>query len=213
MINETMAGLGRKRSSIRELFEYGKQQAAIVGPENVYDFSLGNPSIPAPPEVDEAIISAVRDLDSISVHGYTSAAGNPTLRDMVTADLNQRYGTGLTSFNIFFTCGAAPSIVSVVKALAVEGSEFIAQAPFFPEYTTFVNYNGGKLVVVPPAYPDFQINLEGMAAAINEHTQGVIINSPNNPTGVIYSEEALKKLAALLTEKEKEYGHPIYIIS
>ncbi len=213
MINETMAGLGRKRSSIRELFEYGKQQAALVGTENVYDFSLGNPSIPAPPEVDEAIISAVRDLDSISVHGYTSAAGNPALREMVTADLNKRYGTNLTSFNIFFTCGAAPSLVSVVKALAVEGSEFIAQAPFFPEYTTFVNYNGGKLVVVPPDYPDFQINLAGMEAAINEHTQGVIINSPNNPTGVIYSEETLKKLAALLTEKEKEYGHPIYIIS
>ncbi len=213
MINESMAAIGRSRSCIRELFEYGNQQAAKVGRENVYDFSLGNPSIPAPPEVDEAIISAVRDLDSISVHGYTSAAGNPALREMVTADLNKRYGTNLTSFNIFFTCGAAPSIVSVVRALAVDGAEMVAQAPYFPEYKVYVEKNGPKLVVVPPKYPDFQINLPGMEAAINEHTQAVIINSPNNPSGVIYSRETLQELAALLTRKEEEYCHPIYIIS
>ena len=129
MINEQMAELGHTRSCIRELFEYGLKQAAVVGRENVFDFSIGNPSVPAPEEVNEAIISAVTNLESLTVHGYTSAPGNPELREMVTRDLNERYGTNLTHYNIFFTCGAAPAIVSVIRALYVPGAEIVVQAP------------------------------------------------------------------------------------
>jgi len=213
MINEQMAALGHTRSCIRELFEYGLQQAQIVGRENVFDFSIGNPSVPVPEEVNEAIISAVRDLDSITLHGYTPAPGNPALRSMVTEDLNRRYGTNLTNFNIFFTCGAAPAVVSVARALGVPGAEIVVQAPYFAEYRAYVEPNGIKLVVVPPAYPDFQINFEGMEAAIGPHTQAVIVNSPNNPTGVVYSRATLEKLGELLKKKAAEYSHPIYIIS
>ena len=212
MINESMAAIGRSRSCIRELFEYGNQQAAKVGRENVYDFSLGNPSIPAPAEVDEAIISAVRDLDSISVHGYTSAAGNPALREMVTADLNKRYGTNLSSFNIFFTCGAAPSIVSVVKALAVDGAEIVTQAPFFPEYRVFAEKAGANLVVCPPA-EGLEIDLEAFRSLLGPNTRAVIVNSPNNPSGVVYAEETVRALAAILEEAERRFGVTIYLIS
>lgn len=213
MVNESMREMGHTRSCIRELFEYGKKQAAIVGKENVFDFSIGNPSIPAPEEVNEAIINAVETLDSITVHGYTSSSGNASLRRMVTDDLNKRYGTHLTDFNIFFTCGAAPAVVSAVRALAVPDAEIIVQAPFFPEYRVYTEPNGAKLVIVPPDKPDFQINFPELEKRINVNTQAVIVNSPNNPTGVIYSLETLEKLAALLRRKAAEIGHPIYIIS
>ena len=202
MINDSMRQMGHTRSCIRELFEYGKQQAAIVGKENVFDFSIGNPSIPAPQEVNEAIINAVEKLDSITVHGYTSSSGNASLRDMVTDDLNKRYGTHLTNFNIFFTCGAAPAVVSAIRALALPGSEVVVQAPYFPEYRVYAEPNGMKLVVVPPDRPNFEINFPEMEKRINFNTQAVIVNSPNNPTGVIYSLETLEKLAALLRRKE-----------
>ena len=213
MVNEAMRAMGHTRSCIRELFEYGKKQAAIVGKENVFDFSIGNPSIPAPEGVNEAIINAVQKLDSITVHGYTSSSGNSSLRKMVTDDLNRRYGTHLTDFNIFFTCGAAPAVVSAVRALAISGAEILVQAPFFPEYRVYTEPNGAKLVVVPPDRPDFQINFPEMEKRINVNTQAVIVNSPNNPTGVIYSLETLEKLASLLRRKAAEIGHPIYIIS
>jgi aspartate aminotransferase len=213
MVNESMRAMGHTRSCIRELFEYGKKQAAVVGKENVFDFSIGNPSIPAPEGVNEAIINAVQKLDSITVHGYTSSSGNSSLRKMVTDDLNRRYGTHLTDFNIFFTCGAAPAVVSAVRALAISGAEILVQAPFFPEYRVYTEPNGAKLVVVPPDRPDFQINFPEMEKRINVNTQAVIVNSPNNPTGVIYSLETLEKLASLLRRKAAEIGHPIYIIS
>ena len=213
MINEAMREMGHHRSCIRELFEYGKKQAAVIGKENVYDFSIGNPSIPAPEGVNRAIIDAVEKLDSITVHGYTSSSGNASLRDMVTDDLNKRYGTNLTNFNIFFTCGAAPAVVSAVRALAVPDAEIVVLAPFFPEYRAYVIPNGAKLVIVPPDRPRFQINFEGLEERITPHTQAVIVNSPNNPTGVIYSQETLEKLAVLLKRKAAEIGHPIYIIS
>ena len=213
MVNESMRAMGHTRSCIRELFEYGKKQAAVVGKENVFDFSIGNPSIPAPEGVNAAIINAVQKLDSITVHGYTSSSGNSSLRKMVTDDLNRRYGTHLTDFNIFFTCGAAPAVVSAVRALAISGAEILVQAPFFPEYRVYTEPNGAKLVVVPPDRPDFQINFPEMEKRINVNTQAVIVNSPNNPTGVIYSLETLEKLASLLRRKAAEIGHPIYIIS
>ena len=213
MINESMRQMGHQRSCIRELFEYGKKQAILVGKNNVYDFSIGNPSLPAPQEVNRAIIDAVEKLDSITVHGYTSSSGNASLRRMITDDLNKRYHTHLTDFNIFFTCGAARAVVSAVRALAVPDSEIIVMAPFFPEYRVYIEPNGAKMVIVPPDYPDFQINFPELEKRINVHTQAVIVNSPNNPTGVIYTQETLEKLSVLLRRKEIEVGHPIYIIS
>ena len=138
MVSETMYALGSKRSCIRELFEYGLRQAKIVGKENVYDFSIGNPSIPSPPEVNEAFISIVRDRDSLSVHGYTTAGGSDEARSAVAADLNARYDAHIKPQNLFFTCGAAPALIAAIRALAVEGAEIMAIAPYFAEYRPFV---------------------------------------------------------------------------
>ena len=213
MINQKMYALGANRSCIRELFEYGRQRAAIVGAENVFDYSLGNPSIPAPAGVNEAIAAVIAEMPSLAVHGYTSAPGDPGLRQAVADDLNQRYGTAVRASDLFIGCGAAPELVSVIRALAVENSEFIAVAPFFPEYRPFVESSGGKLVVVPADIPNFQINFDALEAALNENTQAIILNSPNNPAGTVYTAETLQKLGALLEKKNAEYGKTIYIIS
>ena len=213
MINKNMYALGANRSCIRELFEYGRQRAAIVGPENVFDYSLGNPSIPAPAGVNEAIHAVVSEMDSLAVHGYTSAPGDLPLRQAVAQDLNERYGAGVRANDLFVGCGAAPELVSVIRALAVEGSEFIAVAPFFPEYRPFVESSGGRLVVVPADIPDFQIDFGALEAALNANTQAIILNSPNNPAGTVYTAETLEKLAALLERKSGEFGKTIYIIA
>ena len=213
MFNETMLSLGKKRSCIRELFEYGLKQAQIVGRENVYDYSLGNPSIPAPPEVNESFIRIIRETDSLAVHGYTPAPGTPDARRAVAEDLNARFGTAIRPENIFFTCGAAPALISVIRALAAPEAEIIGLAPFFPEYRPFVEANGVKFVEVPADYPDFQVNLQALEACITPHTQAVIVNSPNNPSGVVYSREILEKLADLLTRKGEQFGHAIYLIA
>ena len=214
MLNEKMYALGAVRSGIRELFEYGLKQAAIVGKENVFDYSLGNPSIPAPEKVNESIKDIVDNEDTLLVHGYTSAPGYDGVRQAVADNLNERFNAGVRPQNLFFTCGAAPGLVSVLKALIVDGnSEIIAIAPFFPEYRPFTEANGGKFTVVPPDMENFQINLEALAAAIGANTQGIIVNSPNNPSGVVYTRETLEKLAALLREKQVEFGHPIYLIA
>ena len=213
MVSEKMLALGTTRSCIRELFEYGLRQAAVVGKENVYDFSIGNPSVPAPKEVNQALIDIVTQEDSVEIHGYPPAAGYMGVREAVADDLNQRYGTKIRPQNLFFTCGAAPALVSVVRALAVDGAEFVTVAPHFVEYRPFVECNGGKLVVVPADTEHFQIPFPQLEARLTSHTQAVIINSPNNPSGVIYTQETLRKLADLLEKKAGEYGHPIYIIA
>ena len=213
MINKNMYALGANRSCIRDLFEYGRQRAAIVGAENVFDYSLGNPSIPAPAGVNEAIAAVIAEMPSLAVHGYTSAPGDLGLRQAVADDLNERYNAGVRAGDLFIGCGAAPELVSVIRALAVENSEFIAVAPFFPEYRPFVESSGGKLVVVPADIPNFQINFEALEAALNANTQAIILNSPNNPAGTVYTDETLHKLAALLARKGAEYGKTIYIIS
>ena len=213
MINKNMYALGANRSCIRELFEYGRQRAAIVGPENVFDYSLGNPSIPAPAGVNEAIAAVIAEMDSLAVHGYTSAPGDLQLRQAVAEDLNARYDAGVRASDLFVGCGAAPELVSVIRALAVEHSEFIAVAPFFPEYRPFVESSGGRLVVVPADIPDFQIDFAALEAALNENTQAIILNSPNNPAGTVYTAETLEKLAALLERKGAEFGKTIYIIA
>ena len=213
MINKNMYALGANRSCIRELFEYGRQRAAIVGPENVFDYSLGNPSIPAPAGVNEAIAAVIAEMPSLAVHGYTSAPGDLPLRAAVAEDLNARYGTSVRANDLFIGCGAAPELVAVIRALAVENSEFIAVAPFFPEYRPFVESSGGRLVVVPADIPNFQIDFAALESALNENTQAVILNSPNNPAGTVYTAETLEKLAALLERKSAQFGKTIYIIS
>ena len=213
MINETMYALGANRSCIRDLFEYGCQRAAVVGRENVYDYSLGNPSIPAPREVNQAIVEVLAELSSLAVHGYTSAAGDMDARTAIAEDLNDRYDAGVRAQDLFLGCGAAPELISVFRALAVENSEIIAIAPFFPEYRPFVECAGAKFVVVPADIPAFQINLSAVEAAITPNTQAIIINSPNNPSGTVYTKETLEALAQLLTRKSAEIGHPIYIVA
>lgn len=214
MYSEQCYKLGSNRSAIRELFEYGKQRAAVVGKEKVYDFSLGNPTVPAPECVKEAIIELLNTSSSIEVHGYTSAQGDAELRTALADYYNAAYGTAFRADNYYITCGAAASLCITFKALTESAEdEFIAIAPFFPEYRAFVEGAGAKLQVVNPDTEHFQINMKELAERINEHTKGVIINSPNNPSGVVYSEETIKELAALLTAKEKEVGHPIFLIS
>lgn len=213
MINQEMYGLGAARSCIRELFEYGLKRAGKVGRENVFDYSLGNPSIPAPPEVNAAIEEIVRTEDSLAVHGYTPAPGSMDVRMAVAEDLNHRFEAGVRPENLFFTCGAAPALISVVRALAVSDAQIVAIAPYFPEYKPFVEQNGCKLAVVPADTVQFQIRFDELRDCLNEHTQAVIINSPNNPSGTVYTEQTLRRLAALLEEKAKAFGHPIYLIA
>lgn len=214
MVNETMQQLGSSPSVIRELFAYGLQQAKVIGPENVFDYTLGNPSIPAPAAVNQAICEILKDTDSIAVHGYSMAGGFDATRQAIADNLNRRFGTSIQARNLFITCGAAPALISVIKALAATpDSEIMAVAPYFPEYKPFIEKNGAKLVVVPADRQQFQINLAEVEARITANTQAIIINSPNNPSGVVYTEETLKKLAEILTRKGAEVGHPIYIIA
>ena len=213
MLNEKAYALGANRSVIRDLFEYGLSRAAIVGPENIYDYSLGNPSIPAPKEVNETICQILADTDSLKVHGYTSAVGDFDTRKAISEDLNARYNAGTKPEEFFIGCGAAPELVSVFRALSIPGGEVLAIAPYFPEYKPFVEEAGLKFKVVPADVPSFQINFEALNAAITENTQAIILNSPNNPSGVVYTLETLRKLSALLTEKVAQYGHPIYLVS
>ena len=213
MLNEKAYTLGANRSAIRDLFEYGCQRAAVVGRENVYDYSLGNPSIPAPAEVEEAIRQVLSDTDSLLVHGYTSAVGDFDTRKAISDDLNARYGAKTKPENFFLTCGAAPALCSVLKALSIPGGEVLAVAPYFPEYKVFAEEAGLKFRVVPADEPSFQIDLKAVEKMINHNTQAIILNSPNNPSGVVYTRQTLRKLRDVITEKILDIGHTVYIIS
>jgi len=214
MVSKDMLNLGRVRSAIRELFEFGRKRAAIVGNENVYDFSIGNPSVPPPAALTQEMVDLLSSCDPSALHGYTSAPGANETRDAIAENLNRRYGTSFTRRNLYITCGAAAALTSVMRALTVnEKTEFIAIAPYFPEYRIFATTAGGKLVIVEPDMAHFQIDFAALERAINTNTQAVVINSPNNPSGVIYSEETIIRLAALLTKKSAELGHPVYLIS
>ena len=214
MYSEQCYRLGSNRSAIRELFEYGKQRAAVVGKENVYDFSLGNPTVPAPDCVKESIMELLNTASSIEIHGYTSAQGDAVLRTALAEYYNTNYSTNFHADNFYITCGAAASLCISFRALTEsKEDEFVAIAPFFPEYRAFVEGNGATFRVVKPDTKDFQINMEELGATLNEHTKGVIINSPNNPSGVVYSEETIQRLAEILTAKSEEFGHPIFLIS
>lgn len=213
MLNQTAYSLGANRSCIRDLFEYGRARAAVVGEENVFDYSLGNPSIPSPAAVDEAVRQILLDTPTLQVHGYTSAVGDFATRQAIADDLNQRYDAGCRAENFFLGCGAAPELVAVFTALAVPEGELLAVAPYFPEYKPFAQAAGLNFRVVPPDVPEFQIKLDAVEAMLTPHTQAVLINTPNNPSGVVYTRKTLEALGALLTQKSEEYGHPIYLIS
>ncbi len=213
MVSEKMYELGSRRSEIRELFEYGLKRKAEIGAENVYDFSLGNPSVPAPDSVKEALSDLVLNTDPVTLHGYTSAQGAPDVRKSCADYVNANFGTSYTADNFYMTVGAAASLTISLSAISEDKGEVIVLAPFFPEYTVFINQAGMTPVIVKCREEDFQIDFEALKSAINENTKAVIVNSPNNPSGVVFSEDTIKKLASVLSEAEKTYGKDIYIIA
>ena len=211
MFNEKMFRLGSNRSVIRDLFEYGKQLAAKIGADKVYDFTLGNPNVAPPAIVDDTI----RDLisgDTTALHGYTSAQGDAACRRAVADNIKARFGVAVSPDSIYFTTGAAAALAITMKALCEDGDEYIAIAPFFPEYRVFCEAAGATLKVVP-MQADMQIDFDSLSTLIGEHTKGVIINSPNNPSGTVYSEQTISKLAELLKAKERELNKDIFLIS
>ena len=213
MISEKMYELGSNRSVIREIFEFGKKRKAEVGADKVYDFSLGNPSVPAPACVNETIIELLNTEDPILLHGYTSAQGDANVRKTIADYVNGKYETSIDADDIYMTMGAAASLCVGFRAVCVPGDEFIAFTPFFPEYKVFVEAVGGTLVSVATDNKTFQIDFDNLEKALNPKTKGIIVNSPNNPSGVIFTEESIIKLCSILKQKSEEYGHPIYLYS
>lgn len=212
MISERMAELGKVRSVIRDIFEYGNQRKAEIGEDKVFDFSLGNPSVPAPPEVNQVLRELLDTREDIYLHGYTSAQGDAGARQAIAENLNARYGTAFRADNLYLTCGAAASLKISMTALYTPGDEFITFAPYFPEYRVFAETAGAKLVTAMTDPETFQIDFSVLEPLLNPHTKAVIVNSPNNPSGVVFREESIRKLAGLLDRKQKEYGHAIYIL-
>ncbi len=213
MISEKMKTLVSGSSAIRAMFEEGQRLAAIYGKENVYDFSLGNPSVPAPAKVKEAAIEILNSEDSLMVHGYMSNSGYEDVRLAIAKSLNSRFGTDYNEKNILMTVGAAGGLNAAFKAILVPGDEVITFAPFFGEYRNYVDNFGGTLVAVAPNLETFQPDIEGLRQAVTPKTKAVIINTPNNPTGVVYSKETIKAIAQVLNEKQAEYGIDICLIS
>lgn len=214
MVSREMKRLGSARSVIRELFEYGNQRAAQVGRENVFDFSLGNPSVPPPPAVNQAVRRLLETEDPVALHGYTSAPGAPEARERIAADLNRRFDAGVSGEDLYLTAGAAAALCCALHALAVEpGDEFVVIAPYFPEYKVFIEGAGCTMRVALPDPATLQIDPANLAAAIGPRTRGVLVNSPNNPSGVVYTEAVLREVAAVLERKSREHGHPVYLIA
>lgn len=212
MLNEKTFALGSKRSVIREIFEYAKKRSGEIGKENVFDFSIGNPSVPAPKEVNEAIERILLSTPSVELHGYTSAQGDKTVRDTIATNYNVRFGTAISGDDLYMTCGAAASLTITFRALFEEGDEFITFAPYFPEYKVFCEGVGGKLVVLK-SDDKLQPDLELLEKSITKNTKAILINSPNNPSGVVYGEEVIKGIADILERKQKEYNKSIFFIA
>ncbi len=211
--NEKMYGLGSKRSVIREIFEYSKKRAAEIGAENVFDFSLGNPSVEPPRAISDTIMALLSSGDATLLHGYTSAQGDAGVRAAVAGNIEKRHGVKISPNLIYMTCGAAASLTVTLRAIMNEGEECIAFAPFFTEYRVFVENAGGKLVVSTPMEKTFQVDLADFERKITANTKAVIVNSPNNPSGVVYSEDTVRGICAVLKKKSAEYGHVIYLIA
>ena len=213
MISEKMLELGRKRSEIREIFEYGKKRGSEIGADKVFDFSIGNPNVPAPEFIRDNIIDLLMNEDPTKIHGYTSAQGDISVRKALADHINSKYGTDITADNFYLTAGAAASLSMCCRALALPGDEFLAFAPYFPEYKVYVESAGAVLSVIPANTDNFQADLEKFEKAVNKNTKAVIINSPNNPSGVVYSLETIKEICSVMERKSKEFGHVIYLIS
>lgn len=213
MISEKMQEQVKSSSIIRAMFEEGKRLAAIHGADNVFDFSLGNPSVPAPEAVKDAILDIINNEDAMSIHGYMNNSGYEDVRAAIARSLNNRFGTVFSQDNIIMTVGAAGGINVIFKTLLDPGDEVIAFAPFFGEYRSYAANFDGKLIIISPNTVDFQPNLQEFKEKLSPRTKAVIVNSPNNPTGVIYSEATIKNLTAILEEKQKEYGADIYLVS
>ncbi|MDE5654215.1 MAG: pyridoxal phosphate-dependent aminotransferase [Clostridia bacterium] len=213
MISKKIKEVIQSGSAIRAMFEEGKRLSEIYGKENVYDFSLGNPSVPAPNAVNDAIVKIAGNTDALTLHGYMLNSGFESVRKAVADNLNSRYGTNFTFKNIIMTVGAAGGLNVALKSIINEGDEVIVFAPYFGEYNNYIANVGGKVVVVPPNPPTFQPNLENLKKAISGRTKAVIINSPNNPTGVVCDENTLKALGKILKEQSDKKGEAIYLIS
>lgn len=213
MIAEKMKPYLKNNSAIRMMFEEGKRLAAQYGPENVYDFSLGNPNVPAPTKLKDAIVDILNEVDPVVVHGYMSNAGFPQVRKTIADNLNMRYGTAFTENNLIMTVGAGSALNVCLKTLVNSGEEVIVFAPYFLEYGAYVRNYDGVLVEVAPDTDTFQLNLSDFEKKLSEKTKAVIINNPHNPTGVVYREETIHALTEILKEKQKEYGHAIYLLS
>lgn len=213
MYNEQSYRLGSKRSTIREIFEYAKKRSGEVGAENVFDFSIGNPSVPAPKQVDEAMVEILQNTPSVELHGYTSAQGDKQVRDTLAAKYRSRFGVEITGDDFYMTCGAAASLTITMNALHTEGDELIVFAPYFPEYAVFARGAGMRLTVLSSDGDTMLPDFEALEKTLNPSTKGVLINSPNNPSGVVYGVETVARLAELLEKKSAEFGSPIYLIS
>ena len=213
MVSKEMLALGKKSSVIRSIFEYAKVRRAEIGAENVFDFSLGNPSIPAPAIVGETMQRLLSEVDPILLHGYTSAPGDMQVRQTIATHIQDRFGLEANPNLIYMTCGAAASLTVSLRAICSQGDEVILLAPYFPEYTVFVRNAGAVPVVVSGRVGTFDIDFDALSSAINEKTRAVIVNSPNNPSGVVLNEECIQQLAALLSAKSEEFGRPITIIA
>ena len=208
-----MYGLGSKRSIIREIFEYCKSRAQVIGADNVFDFSIGNPSVEPPIEIKNAISELISSDSALTLHSYTSAQGDAGVRGAIASDIKSRFGVDITGDDIYMTCGAAASLTITLKALLLEGEECIVFAPFFTEYRVFIENAGGKVVISNPMAKSFQIDLVDFESKITPNTKAIILNSPNNPSGVVYTEDTVRGVCEILNKKQMEYGHDIFLIA
>ena len=213
MINEMYKDMTGKGSVIREFFTYANKKAAEIGAENIFNFSIGNPSVPVPQEFTDYMIELLQTKNPVSLHGYSPSLGLDSTRAAVAASLNRRFGMNYGPEHIFMSSGAAGALAHAIRCVVKDGDEVITFAPYFPEYVPYVTGTGAKLTVVPADIDTFQINFEEFEKALNPNVQAILINSPNNPSGIVYSTETITRLAALLKAKEAEYGHEIYLVS
>lgn len=213
MLAQHYIDMTSQKSAIRELFDYGSKRAKEIGYENVFDYSLGNPSVPAPQAFTDALLDLIQNSDPVALHGYSPSLGIPSVRQAIADSLTRRFQMEFKMEDIFMAVGAAGAIAHAVRAVTVPGDEVITFAPFFPEYHHYINESGAVLKVVPADITSFQINFDAFEEMITPKTMAVLINTPNNPSGIVYSTATIDRLAAILTAKSKEYGHPIYIIS
>lgn len=213
MLSQHYIDMTSQKSAIRELFDYGSRRAKEIGYENVFDYSLGNPSVPTPQAFSDALVDLIQNTDPVALHGYSPSLGIPSVRQAIADSLNRRFDMNFKMEHIFMAVGAAGAIAHAVRAVTVPGDEVITFAPFFPEYYHYVNQTGAVLNVVPADVTSFQINFEAFESMITPKTMAVLINTPNNPSGIVYSTATIDRLAAILSEKSREYGHTIYIIS